>query len=272
MPVRRDVLHACRRSDRRVRSARPGCSRSAGSLSSPSSTGSRCTPTCTRSTSCRPAARRCSRSRPSARSSSRRIARPAPATQLVREARRLGFVKPGEQLFIVRGIAAWRHRNHDAVASSRDRRGDRRAAARAARRARSGASPCAARSARRRSPSRRRSTSDGRPFPTQFYLTCPHLVAAHRAPRGGGRRRALDARAPETTRSSRRASREAHAEQRALRPELAAGIGGSTRDGQPQVPARPRGLRARAARLRARRPDPRRAAGALARRPAVLPD
>jgi cell division protein FtsB len=28
---------------------------------------------------------------------------------LVREARRLGLVKPGEQLFIVRGIAAWRH-------------------------------------------------------------------------------------------------------------------------------------------------------------------
>jgi cell division protein FtsB len=27
---------------------------------------------------------------------------------LVREARRLGFVKPGEQLFIVRGIATWR--------------------------------------------------------------------------------------------------------------------------------------------------------------------
>ena len=30
---------------------------------------------------------------------------------LVREARRLGFVKPGEQLFIVRGIAAWRARH-----------------------------------------------------------------------------------------------------------------------------------------------------------------
>jgi len=29
---------------------------------------------------------------------------------LVQEARRLGLVKPGEQLFIVRGIAAWRHR------------------------------------------------------------------------------------------------------------------------------------------------------------------
>jgi cell division protein FtsB len=28
--------------------------------------------------------------------------------ELVREARRLGFVKPGEQLFIVRGIAGWR--------------------------------------------------------------------------------------------------------------------------------------------------------------------
>ncbi|HUY72645.1 MAG TPA: septum formation initiator family protein [Gaiellaceae bacterium] len=29
---------------------------------------------------------------------------------LLREARRLGFVKPGEQLFIVRGITAWRAR------------------------------------------------------------------------------------------------------------------------------------------------------------------
>ena len=28
---------------------------------------------------------------------------------LVQEARRLGLVKPGEQLFIVRGISAWRH-------------------------------------------------------------------------------------------------------------------------------------------------------------------
>jgi cell division protein FtsB len=31
---------------------------------------------------------------------------------LVREARRLGFVKPGEQLFIVRGISAWRAAKH----------------------------------------------------------------------------------------------------------------------------------------------------------------
>jgi len=31
--------------------------------------------------------------------------------QLVRQARLLGLVKPGERLFIVRGIPAWRH-NH----------------------------------------------------------------------------------------------------------------------------------------------------------------
>jgi len=37
-----------------------------------------------------------------------RIASVGTGPELVREARRLGFVKPGEQLFIVRGIAAWR--------------------------------------------------------------------------------------------------------------------------------------------------------------------
>lgn len=31
---------------------------------------------------------------------------------LVLEARRLGFVKPGQQLFIVRGISAWRAQHH----------------------------------------------------------------------------------------------------------------------------------------------------------------
>jgi cell division protein FtsB len=31
--------------------------------------------------------------------------------QLVREARRLGLVKPGEQLFIVKGIPAWRKKH-----------------------------------------------------------------------------------------------------------------------------------------------------------------
>jgi cell division protein FtsB len=32
-------------------------------------------------------------------------------SHLIREARRLGLVKPGEQLFIVRGIAAWRKKH-----------------------------------------------------------------------------------------------------------------------------------------------------------------
>ena len=31
---------------------------------------------------------------------------------LVREARRLGLVKPGERLFIVKGIEAWNHARH----------------------------------------------------------------------------------------------------------------------------------------------------------------
>jgi cell division protein FtsB len=37
-----------------------------------------------------------------------RIASVRSGQGLLREARRLGFVKPGEQLFIVRGIDAWR--------------------------------------------------------------------------------------------------------------------------------------------------------------------
>jgi cell division protein FtsB len=41
----------------------------------------------------------------------KRIALAGTGPELVRQARLLGLVKPGEQLFIVRGIAAWRHRN-----------------------------------------------------------------------------------------------------------------------------------------------------------------
>lgn len=37
-----------------------------------------------------------------------RLATVGTGDELTREARRLGLVKPGEQLFIVRGIAAWR--------------------------------------------------------------------------------------------------------------------------------------------------------------------
>ncbi|HZP74093.1 MAG TPA: septum formation initiator family protein [Gaiellaceae bacterium] len=40
-----------------------------------------------------------------------KIALAGTAQQLTRQARLLGLVKPGERLFIVRGIPAWRHRN-----------------------------------------------------------------------------------------------------------------------------------------------------------------
>ena len=42
----------------------------------------------------------------------RRIQLATAGPQLVRQARLLGLVKPNERLFIVRGITAWRHRNH----------------------------------------------------------------------------------------------------------------------------------------------------------------
>jgi cell division protein FtsB len=41
----------------------------------------------------------------------KRITQAGTGPELVRQARRLGLVKPGERLFIVRGIAAWRHRD-----------------------------------------------------------------------------------------------------------------------------------------------------------------
>ena len=39
----------------------------------------------------------------------KKIAHAGTDPELVRQARRLGLVKPGERLFIVRGITAWRH-------------------------------------------------------------------------------------------------------------------------------------------------------------------
>jgi uncharacterized protein len=66
----------------------------------------------------------------------------------------------------------------------------------------------------------------GEPFPTMFWLTCPHLVAAvSRLEAAGGveqwtRAAAAD---PELAASLERA----HAEQRELRPELDLGVGGA---------------------------------------------
>ena len=71
---------------------------------------------------------------------------------------------------------------------------------------------------------------NGNPFPTTFWLTCPHLVAAVSRVEavGGVERWSEAARADPELRSS---LQEANDEQRRLRPELAVGIGGASRSG-----------------------------------------
>jgi cell division protein FtsB len=39
----------------------------------------------------------------------RRLARTRSDASLAREARRIGYVRPGERLFIIKGIGAWQH-------------------------------------------------------------------------------------------------------------------------------------------------------------------
>ena len=71
---------------------------------------------------------------------------------------------------------------------------------------------------------------DGRPFPTQFYVTCRYLVAAiSRLEAAGGVERWTRAAVEDEELAASLA--EADAVQRRLRPELDAGIGGSTRGG-----------------------------------------
>jgi uncharacterized protein len=71
---------------------------------------------------------------------------------------------------------------------------------------------------------------DGHPFPTQFYVTCRHLVLAiSRLEAAGGVERW--SRAAHEDEELARSLEAAQAEQRRLRPELDAGIGGSTRGG-----------------------------------------
>ena len=70
----------------------------------------------------------------------------------------------------------------------------------------------------------------GEPFPTTYWLTCPHLVAAiARVEAAGGVERwsALAREDPGLGESAERG----HEEQRRLRPELPGGIGGQTRTG-----------------------------------------
>jgi hypothetical protein len=71
---------------------------------------------------------------------------------------------------------------------------------------------------------------DGNPFPTQFWLSCRHLVAAiARIEAGGGVERWTQA-AADDQELAESLSR-AQATQRELRPELDSGIGGATRSG-----------------------------------------
>jgi cell division protein FtsB len=44
----------------------------------------------------------------------RQLARTTSDSALAREARRIGYVKPGERLFIVKGIDAWQRKHHAA--------------------------------------------------------------------------------------------------------------------------------------------------------------
>jgi hypothetical protein len=70
----------------------------------------------------------------------------------------------------------------------------------------------------------------GQPFPTTYYLTCPHLVAAiSRLEAAGGVERWTQAARQEPV--LRRSLERANAEQELLRPELPGGIGGSKRGG-----------------------------------------
>ena len=71
---------------------------------------------------------------------------------------------------------------------------------------------------------------NGDPFPTTFWLTCPHLVAAvSRLEAAGGVERWT--RRVEEDRELARSLEAATTEQRRLRPELPVGIGGSSRSG-----------------------------------------
>src|SRR4051812_4844510 len=73
----------------------------------------------------------------------------------------------------------------------------------------------------------------GRPFPTQYYVTCQYLVAAiSRLEAAGGVERW--SRAAEADPALAQSLADAQAEQRRLRPEIDAGIGGPTRTGAPK--------------------------------------
>ena len=186
---------------------------------------------------------------------------------VAREARRIGYVKPGEQLFIVKGIPAWRaahaHRGYDRPRWTISRSSSVNSVAR---RARFAASPSAARGAGRRSPSRRRSTttaSRSRPRTTSRARRSSQRSRGSRRPAASSGGRAPRRRTP----SSPRASRPRTPSSGGFVPSCRPAIGGATPHRQPQVPARSRSVRACASRVRARAPDRLGGRAALAHRP-----
>src|SRR3954452_23592630 len=71
---------------------------------------------------------------------------------------------------------------------------------------------------------------DGTPFPTQYWLTCPHLVTqVSRLQAAGGGGRWTEGAASGGARGA--SLEQANAEQRRLRPELPVGIAGASRTG-----------------------------------------
>jgi uncharacterized protein len=72
--------------------------------------------------------------------------------------------------------------------------------------------------------------SEGQPFPTTYYLTCPWLVSAvSRIEAAGGVRRYAEAARSDPVLGE--SLEHADAEQRSIRPELDVGIGGARRTG-----------------------------------------
>ena len=158
----------------------------------------------------------------------RRLARTTSDAALAREARRIGYVKPGERLFIVKGIGAWQRsasrddpvefftvEDRDVVERQIGRRP--RAFHRVAARC-----PFGAPAVTEQSPY----DSKGAPFPTTYYLTCRHLVAAvSRLEAAGGVERwsAAVAASPDLTADLAAAT----ALQQRVRHELAAGSTGA---------------------------------------------
>ena len=114
----------------------------------------------------------------------------APAEALTEQARRLGLVRPGERLYIVKGVSAWLHGRLRSRAVDDDRAIVERQLGRPPRRS----GPVAVRCPFGRPAVTEQAAFDesGEPFPTTYYVTCRHLVGGHRPARGRGRGRALE--------------------------------------------------------------------------------